>query len=437
MKKVFSPSIWSIAFLLVLSCSGVAPDSFSFTLENKGLTADAGLTNEGQILLCGESAVFNSDKDPSNKDAFVYQFTPESGSAVGYSFGVAGIPDRCERMFVSNKDIYIRGYSGEEKESFIMKMNTGGTFEWGQKASGHQSTDQSEMAVNAKGEVLIATKNLSAEAYDMDVHLFDSKGQYLWSRRLKSVEVLQDIDALKDGNFLISFKQKGAYLDGQTRKRYLMNTFDLMDTQGNMVSSIKFHFDDDQVHGVVFSEVLEDANAHLYFLGRLELQKGNEGHIYILKANSDGSLVYSKFVANGPDFRIRSAVFTPKGNLLILADGYGRKGGLLYFEMSPDGKILWSRQVASAQYDQAIRVLGTGKGSWIVWDRLFRFSAFHIDPQGKSCLSDESFPEMELQDLAVQTDHFKGQAELDTVKWEKLSFDIKRHDFPQLKSDCK
>ncbi len=437
MKMLFSPSIWSIAFLLILSCSGVATDSFSFTLENKGLTADAAITEEGQILLCGESAVYNSDKDPSNKDAFVYQFNPKSATSVGFSFGTPAVPDRCERMFVSKKDIYIRGYSGEDKESFIMKMDAAGDFKWALKAPGHQSTDQAEMAVNANGDVLIATKNLAAEAYDMDFHLLDANGQHLWSRKLKSVEVLQDIDALKDGSFLISFKQKGAYLDGQTRKRYLMNTFDRIDNKGDLVSSIKFHFDDDQVHGVVFSEVLENQEGQYYFLGRLELQKGNEGHIYFLKANSDGSLIYSKFVANGPDYRIRSAVFTPKGNLLVLADGYGRKGGLLYFEMSPDGKILWSRQMTSAQYDQAIRVLGAEKGSWIIWDRLFRFSGFHIDPKGQSCLSDEQFPEMQLQDLAVQTDHFKGQLEMDSVKWDKLHFDIKRHDFPELKSDCK
>ncbi|MBK8954772.1 MAG: hypothetical protein IPM34_04345 [Saprospiraceae bacterium] len=429
-----------VKFLLpfaVLACSGTENRQHGFTVENKGLTCDAVVADKDRFLICGESAIYNSSGSASDKDGFCHLRNFSNNDAgTGFSVGNAEEHDRIEKIKMPGGFYIVSGFTGADKNKFVAKLDSKFNLSWARSSDSIQTTDQAEMAINPEGHILLAGKNPSDESYEIQLHLFDPDGKTLWSRKMPSVEILQDIIVTKDQQFLVSFKQKGAYIDGQTRKRYLMNAFYKINKEGQSVWSAKFHFDDDQVHHVFFTKVLEDASGNLYFLGQIAFQ-ANVENAYIVKTNSDGKILWSKFYVGFEDYVFKAGSIDDRGNLLVLGDGYGKKGGLVYASINSEGQVVWSRKSDAANYEQANAVLSNGKSHTLIWDKLFTMAGFEIGQNGKSCLKGNAELKATAQEFSLEMERFNGRMkEIPQHEWKEKTFDVKIFDKVEVKSLC-
>lgn len=392
----------------ILACSGTVGNQGGTLLETKGLTCDAHLTFNDQLLVCGETAQFAHSGNNSVKDGYCLLFSPGSADANMHVYGNDQVSHRIERMRAYGKEWIVTGIRGEQKNKFIARLNDQFDPVWALSSDTLQTTDQVEMAVDQNGNTLFSCKHPSSEAYELFIYLMNQQGQCQWGRALSSVEILQDIFLTKDQQFFISFKQKGAYIDGQTRKRYLMNSFYKMDASGQLLWAAKFHLDDDQIHHAHFNKVVEDPQGFLYFIGVIALQPNME-NAYIVKTNSEGKILWSKFYNGLQDVTLKHGIITKKGNLLIIADGYGKQGGLTTLEVNQDGEVLWSRKFESANYEQAVAALESKNSFLFVWDKLFTMGQFSSNQEGKSCIASELLKDIKPQEILIQFERFNGR----------------------------
>lgn len=433
-------SIMQSKFLLILlaiSCSSKSANEQAIRIITKGLTCDAVLTTNNEVVICGESNRYNTDGDSGNKDALCVLVQSNAKIKHTFSFGNKQLAERCERIVSHANGYYLTGTSGDEKLKFLLKTDRDFKILWSTQSSRFKTVDQAELGVNKNGFSMLSSKNPEDDSYQLSFHLFNADGACINSFRMNSIDIMQEIMITRNDQFLVSYKQKGAYIDGQTRKRYLMNTFHVINEQGEMLSSQKFLFDDDQVHGVEFSKVIEDANGHLYFIGTMDIQMGNSQLLYVLKSDINGQVIWSKMYTGADGMRLRSACFNSNGNIMLLGDGYGKKGGLIISEIGPDGKPLWAQLMPTPQYDQAIGILDDSKHYCIVMDKLFNIGFIYLNKKAKSCISDFKSINLEPQDMNVLTDRFNGKFETVEADWKSVEFDYKIHNDIESQDDCK
>lgn len=437
MYKIQSFMIKIVWPLAILACAGTIRNQYGFLIENKGLTCDAQKLDKDRFIICGESSVYTTSETASNKDGFCYiRNFKNSSTGIGFALGKSDQQERIEKIRFQDRHYIVSGFSGENKNKFVAKLDDKFNLVWARISDSIQTTDQPELAVNQTAHILVAGKNAADESYQIQLHLFNNDGVCMWSRSMPSVEILQDILPTKDQHFLVSFKQKGAYIDGQTRKRYIMNAFYKINTEGQNIWAGKFHMDDDQVHHSYFTKVVEDSKAQLYFLGHIAFQ-ANVENAYIVKTNADGKIIWSKFYVGLENYVFKSASIGDDGKIFIIGDGYGKNGGLVYASIQEDGKIEWARKSKSANYEQAISVIPSENSFTIIWDKLFTMAGFSTDNNGNTCLEASEELKVSAQEYMIQMERFNGRmGELPLHTWKEMNMETKVFDQFAVKNLC-
>lgn len=425
--------------ILFCACSNVSFDQKASTFSNKGITSDALLDAKGNFYICGETSVFTSGKPSQavNKDAFFVYSNDFGKTFHGYSYGEANQAERFERILTYDNSLILSGFYGDSKSKFLLRVLPEGKPVWAIQSEIYKTFDQGDVAVDPTGNILLSSKNPTDDAYLGFMHLIDKEGNCKWSKRMSAMEIMQDIICTRDSQFIISYKQKGAFIDGSTRKKYWMNSFHKINKEGSFIWSNKFHIEVDQASDCVFNKVLEDQAGNLYFIGRIELLKSKGHDLFIIKTNSTGTILWSSIYATSNEFAFKNACFHESGNLLLVADGYGKNGGLVYMEMKPDGVISWSKIKATANYEQVINIL-PGKNKYaIVWDKLLNFSTFTMDAKGNSCYTDVKEQIIERQNFPVLLDTYHGSWDPAVSDWKKIEISLLPHSEIPLTNECK
>jgi hypothetical protein len=427
----------SLVFLL-FACSTIATDQKAYHFTNKGITCDAVMDSKYNKIICGESSIYTSDKSATgNKDAFFLMSSEDGKSNNGFSFGAPDVSERFEKIIQVGNEILCGGFYGDGKNKFLLKTNTKGEYIWGVQSDKYKTFEPGDMAIDPDGNALFMTKDPASEAYHGTVHLFDKDGVCKWSKEMSSIEAMQDIIYTKDGHFLISYKQKGAYIDGQTRMKYIMNSFYKVNRNGEIIWSRKFHLNDDLANECIFNKILEDKNGNLYFMGKLDLVKTKKQHLFLVKTDNEGRIFWSNTYTALTELNFKNGCFDATGNLILVADGYAKAGGISYMQVAPDGKILWCKMIKSASYEQAINIFAIKNGYEIIWDKLLNFASFTIDQKGRTCSSTVEDLSPVVEKFPLLLDEFKGSWTEVHADWKKMEFKMVEHKDIVPTSDCK
>lgn len=431
----------SYLFLLLFACSNsnIATDQLAFHYENKGITCDAMLHNKSETMICGESSVYNSSAQAGSveKDALLLISSDGGRSSRGISYGNPGTTERFEKITTAENAFYLGGFTGDEKMKFLLKLNAQYESAWGIQSERFKTLEPGDMVTDAKGNTLLITKDPAAESYHGFLHLINKDGACLWSKDVPSVDVMQDIITTGDGNYLVSFKQKGAYIDGSTRKKYWMNAFHKINTTGELIWSRKFHIEYDLVDDCIFSEILEDKSGNLYFIGKADLRSTTTQHLLIIKTDKEGRIAWSTLFNCIHQLNFKNGCFDANGNMMFVADGYGKNGGMAFIQMKPDGTIIWSKFIKTANYEQGLQVFSLPKAYEIVWDKLLNFALFTLDAKGNSCFTNMEDLKCTPQKFPVLLDAFTSNWKNVDSDWKKTEVRLVTHQNLKAVSDCK
>lgn len=425
-------------YFLIFACTNVASDQKAVHYNNKGITCDAIKDAKGQTIICGESAMYTSDKPTAQefKDAFFIINSTQVKSNIGYSYGNTNSSERFERIVISGNDLVLNGFSGESKNKFLFKINNDGATIWGIQSEKYKTFETGDLAIDPSGNILMITKDPTSESYHGCFHLIDKNGTCKWSKDISSIEFMQDIICTKDNHFLMSYKQKGAYIDGSTRKKYWMNSFNKVDQSGQIIWSKKFHLDYSLVEESVYSKILEDKSGNLYFIGKMELRNPKKQHLFISRTDKNGKILWSNIYNCQFELNFKNGCFDAEDNLILLADGYGKNGGIAYMQLTQEGDIKWASIMKTANYEQAISILVSEQGYEIIWDKLLNFASFTINDKGQSCAAKVEELKLVKQNVPILIDDFKGTWQDVESDWKKIDFKLLPHQNVVAISDC-
>lgn len=402
---------WVLLTSWILACAGSPSNQKSFLVETRGLSSYAFNIGKSHIAVCGESANYKSPGSSSAKDGFIWIRDLAGSAGTGISFSNGQSDSRIERVLPTSGGYVLAGFTGPDRDHLLVYADTDWTVRWSKTAAGQRSTDLPVLTVGADGSILHASRPTGGEAFLTDLHLTDPAGKLRWTRRIPSVETMQGLIASSRGDFLVSYKQKGAYLDGQTRKRYLMNSFQRFDLSGKVVQSIRFLFDDDQVQNAVFGDVAELPGGKLLFAGKLVLAAGSE-YAFALLSQPDGKILWSNIYTGLQNYHFKRIAIDAEGKFLLLADAYGKQGGMALLRLAPDGSAEEVKTWKASSYEQAAGLLLTGEGSCIaVWDRLFAIAGAVFDPRFRACVNGMESLEAKPQHLNVLQEAFRDRVE--------------------------
>lgn len=440
MKYYLTCKLFIFSFILI-ACSQVAPDQKSILLQTKGLTCDAILTNSSELLICGETASHAGTDSKKNgfKDAYVFQTNSSSKSTGLTSYGIPGKSVRFEQICLNGSDRYVSGNYGDDKNKLICKLGTKNEVLWSMGSTIYKTIDKGDLAVDAAGNCLLPTKDPSSDAYEACLHLFDANGVCKWSRKLKAVEVWQDVIVTTDQKFMISYKQKGAYINGELRKKYWINTFQIVDPVGELIQYRNFHFEYDLITDWHFNKLIQDKKGNLYFIGKIEYRNTNKQEAFIIKTAIDGKIIWSHTYSadNGMEYAFKNACLTATGNLMILGDGYSKKGGIVFLELNSDGKISWAKLKSAAYFDQAMVIISKGKNYEIIWDKLLNMAMFSCNEKGQTCTNDLQEIHFTQKNFPVLLNENNGSWENIAGDWTAIQFDVNQQGNLAVEDGCK
>ncbi len=440
MKLYFTSHLFLFTFMFI-GCSQVDSDQKAILLQTKGLSCDAVLNDSGELLFCGETSTYAqaASKEKSGKNAYILQTNMAAKQYKLFSYSIETQNVRFEQICPLGADRYISGNFGEDRNKLICKLNNQQDIVWAQGSNQYKTIDKGDMAVDAAGNCLLPTKDPSSDAYEACLHLFDANGTCKWSRKLSAVEVWQDVIVLNNQKFMISYKQKGAYINGELRKKYWINTFQMVDPKGELMQYRNFHFDYDLITDWHFNKLIQDKAGNLYFIGKIEYRISNRTEAFIVKTTLDGRILWSQTYAanNGTEYVFKNACFNASGNLMIVGDGYSKKGGLIYLEMSPDGKVIWANLKQSAYFDQVVSILAKGKNYQILWDKLLNLASFTINAKGESCSNDVQSLQFNQKAFAVLLNENVGAWTPVEADWKPIQIHKENQEQIPVENACK
>ncbi|MBK9962458.1 MAG: hypothetical protein IPP06_14335 [Saprospiraceae bacterium] len=343
---------------------------------------------------------------------------------------------RWEKVTMSGSNLVFSGYGFKEKQAVISCYGKGMEPMWTLVSDSLKGIEEPSMCTDTAGNILMMHRNPTVSPYDGFITLLNSSGNIQWTKMISLVDDMTELLPLSNGDFLIHYLQKGAYIDAETRKKYFMLPVLFLSPQGTITSQFHFHADRAKFSEISIHKVLSSDQGHLYFLGSVETIAKRKD-LLIIKSDLEGRILWSYTYKTDQHFDIKTAVADSKGGLVFVADAYGHSGGMMCAAVSPDGEIKWNNLIPSTPYEQVIDMVAGKDYYGIFYDKILNFGIFKTTNDGLSCLGPVSKMNITREDAEIVTISSNTLAEPGKSTWRKISIPVKKSGKIKAISDCK
>ncbi|NOT38331.1 MAG: hypothetical protein HOP11_13250 [Saprospiraceae bacterium] len=430
MCKVF----YIFIVILIFSCSSGSQNATH--IETKGISCDAVKSAEG-ILISGESSLLaDRSKGTSQKDAYIANLGSSTGSVKVITVGNQSDMFRLDQLASSSGFVLASGYGMADKKALVLGMDSDLKLNWGLVSDSLEAFEEPASSMDANGNYLVVNKNLAATPYYAYFTLLTREGKVQWTQRTDHIDALADIVSLRNNNFLIAFKQKGAYIDGGTMKKYLMASSLWVTKDGAIIQKYKFLVDRDKFIDFNLHKCLEDSKGNIYYFGS-GLLVNNRTDLFVIKTNAAGHVQWSYTYQTGHELVIKSADISKDDKIVIAADSYGKSGGFLLAGLGTDGKILWNNHTSTTPYEQIKSVFIDKDQFIVVYDKTLQAGILYCDSKGKSCTGKSKELSIAQSNADIQLSPNNAEFEATQCRWLPLQLQTMMHNDVKLISDCK
>ena len=408
------------------ACSVQSGGQKAMHLDNKGITCDAVNFETNQVAICGESSKYAEQSNGSTrKDGFVILAKYGSDLCEGYTFG-NGLNDfRLEKGFHSGNNFVFSGYGFEGRNALITCVNKQMETQWTYSNAQLQAFEEPAGACDAQGNILVISKNPLSTPYYAYLTLVNKEGEIKWTKKVDLVDVMSDLIPTKSGDFLMHFKQKGAYIDGTTRRKYFIAPTLRISKTGEIVSQFQFIIDREKFTDFDIRKVLETTYGTVYYFGSaISISKRID--LFIIKTDIKGTIIWANTYQTNAELAIKTAVLDDKQDIVFTADSYGHSGGMLRAGLTVNGDIKWNSFNTTKPYEQ-IRHLSLSKSGdcQVVYDKTLSFAMFNTNKNGLNCLGQSSTLDIKKTPAEVELSTHNSILEADNSIWEKKTIQVK------------
>lgn len=336
-----------------------------------------------------------------------------------------------------NKNSFIgSGYGLLEKKAIICSWNNKLEMDWSLVSDTLEAFEEPASAIDEQGNYLVVNKNINTTPYYGYFTLIQKEGKVLWTQRTDHIDVMSDIVVLRNNQFLVSFKQKGAYIDGGTTKKYYMASSLWITADGALVQKYKYLVDRDKFTEFNIHKTLEDVNGNIYYFGSV-LLPNNRTDLLIFKVNPQARVQWSYSYPTQKDLSIKSATISPEGKIFIAADSYGRTGGFLLAELESDGNIYWNNFITTSPYEQIKNLFWSNNELLLVYDKTLNVGIMHCSIKGECCSGESSKLNIKFTPADIQLSNSNAEFEPTGCRWTAVHLDSKIFGEVQSITDCK
>ena len=402
----------------------------AFHLSNKGISCDGLLESSEQKIICGDAS--QNAGSPRNAAVSVISAT-ETRSYLWDN--VSG--SRFEKILSGKEQYCFTGYSGSEKISSAWSFSKSMDFKWMSQCSSLFSFNDPGAAMNAKGQLMVASRDPSATAFYAYFSLLDPNGKSVWVKGLDHIDQLSGIRVIDGEHFLIAFRQKGAYIDGVSSKKYSIFSSLIVDQNAQIVQQIKYHIDNSSYIDFAIQTVESDPSGNLIYAGTI-LSKTRVNGLFVFKTDASGKLLWSNQYPTDKTIFSKSIVAKDSKSIVLFADAYGQQGGFLIAELNAqNGDIVWQKAYEATAYMQIKKAYSSAKGYQVFYDRLLNFANFSLDQKGNSCFSTKDLHIKDKQAVEILTMNNDAKFTDSEHQWKPVNGGtLKRVEFA-VEVDCK
>lgn len=392
--------------IILSSCGLNSGGQKAVHLDNKGITCDGKWNEMDHLILCGETMTYaDHSQGGQQKDAFIVDADHAMKDFKAYSIGDGHSNFRFEKVVIGQDRYIFSGFGFEDKSAMVASFSKKMELQWAMKADSVQAFEEPAFCSDSKGNCLLVSKNTSADPYYGFFTLLKKDGTKLWSAIIDQIDVMADIASLRNGDFLVCFTQKGAYIDGGTRKKYFIVPIIRLNINKEISYQVKFLIDREKFMGVEFTKVLETASGNLYFCGKAWSVE-NRSDMFVIKTDAGGKVIWANTYRTNKELMIKSAVLDDKEQVIIAADSYGHNGGFLRAAINLNGDMIWNSYDVSTPYEQVKSIHTSKNGLEFVIDKTLNFGMMTSDLKGKTCLgSGSELPISKIKTEVILSNH--------------------------------
>ncbi len=420
-------------FVIFYSCAKNTGGQRSAHLDSKGLTGQAIPIGQAEYILGGETSTFGAIS--GQKSAYLLALNENLKSIHGIAIGEDNQSFRIERLNLYKDIILSSGYGWQDKQAFVASFNKDLKPIWVLSNPQLRSFEEPRMACNIKGQSLLVSKNPNAEPYMSFLSLITSEGTVQWVKKLDQVDVMGDVIGSLSGDFIIGFKQKGAYIDGGTRKKYYMNTVIRVLEDGSISNQVKILVDREKFMDFQINTILESKNGDIFLMG-LVIDNSNRTDLLIMKMTSNLRIAWANTYKTNKELSIKAALINTDGKIVVSADAYARGGGIFIGCINSNGDFLWNSFAKSTQYDQVKNLFETQKGYLAIIDKTLSAGFIYSNKTGQMCFGDCSVLSITKTDANLFLSNNSAELLADSTIWNKVDLNIKVVDHIDVSNDC-
>ena len=423
--------LFNIIILFSFSCNQLY-SQLAISFDNKGLACDAAVNSKNEIIMCGESALFSNLTNGKQIKSGYIAIGKLGDQCQQYLLSDAKNSFRIDQCEYANEQYYFSGYGFEDKRPILISCSKNMKINWAKNAIQLQPLGKSFLCTNSNGECLISTRMPSSTAYYNFFSLIDATGKEIWTKKLDHIDLLSDIIHSAKGNFIIHFVAKGAYIE--ERKKYYTLPVIQVNSKGNSENNFTIHIDRDQYPQISTNKIIESLNGDLYFLGSVtNVEKRMD--LLVIKTNAMGEMLWCNAYKTDKELEIKTAQLNSTQGITFVADSYGRKGGFLYGNIDPNGKILSNIFFPSKPFDQAKKLLNLNTSDLLFYDKTLQFSCLEYK-NGKTCNNTTTAIEISINPIKAIS--YKDQRKMEEAELYWKSAEIKLTEKAKIKGseDC-
>lgn len=255
-------------------------------------------------------------------------------------------------------------FGSGEGDIYIIRLNRGGDTLWTKTYGADQDDRGRAITHTPNGGYIVAgdIPSFGASAYDMFLIRIDSKGDMMWYKTYggSGNETAYSIETLPDGNSLI------AGFTSSFGSRHGIYTLKI-NQFGDILWSNVFWGD-----AIIYYRVaMTSINGGLYITGSYMLQEDSGAHndVFVIKTNSEGDSLFTKFIGGTKDDMGYSIVTTPDGGCIVAGTtrSFGAGGLDVYLiRLNSSGDIIWTKTFGNQGADIANSIISSSDGSFVI-----------------------------------------------------------------------
>lgn len=419
------------------SCASNSGGQNANHLDNKGITCDATGLGDDRFVMCGESGKYaERSSGGTQKDGFVAFGKFGSENFEAYAMGDGMHDFRWEKVAISGSNLIFSGYGFKEKQAVISCYGKGMEPMWSLVSDSLKGIEEPSMCTDTAGNILMMHRNPTVSPYDGFITLINPSGNIQWTKMISLVDDMTELLPLSNGDFLIHYLQKGAYIDAETRKKYFMLPVLQISTKGLLTGQYHFHADRAKFAEINIHKVIQSDQGELYFMGSAQ-NLAHRKDLLIIKSDLEGKVFWSYTYQTDHQLDIKSASWDAKEGLVIMADAYGFTGGILAAGIGSDGEMKWNNLIPTTAYEQMID-LTSGKDYFgIFYDKILNFATLKTNKSGLSCTSPASKINIQRESAEVVSSTSNTIAVPHKPDWRTIKISMRKLGKLKAISDCK